>query len=129
MTGRSRCLRLALLAGSALSAAPVAAGELPTGGSVVNGAVGVATPGQGRMVITQTSPDAVVNWRSFGIGAGARVDIDQPSAGAAILNRVTGSTLFTTPPLIGTADLSMDLISVGFKIDLSEPFPPATALK
>jgi long-chain fatty acid transport protein len=41
----------------------------------------------------------------------------------APFNRVTGSTLFATPPLLGTADVSMDLISVGLKIDLGEPFP------
>jgi len=41
----------------------------------------------------------------------------------APFNRVTGSTLFPTPPLLGTADLSMDLVSVGFKTDLNEIFP------
>jgi len=37
----------------------------------------------------------------------------------APFNRVTGSALFTTAPLLGTADLSMDVISVGLKMDLS----------
>jgi long-chain fatty acid transport protein len=38
----------------------------------------------------------------------------------APFNRVPSSTLFTNPPLLGTADISMDLISVGLKTDLSE---------
>ncbi len=41
----------------------------------------------------------------------------------AFFNRVPGSALFTAPPLLGTADLSMDLVSVGFKTDLDELFP------
>ncbi len=41
----------------------------------------------------------------------------------APFNRVTGSALFVSPPLIGTADISMDVISVGLKMDLSELLP------
>jgi len=41
----------------------------------------------------------------------------------APFNRVPGSTLFTAPPLLGTADASMDVVSVGFKTDLDELFP------
>jgi long-chain fatty acid transport protein len=37
----------------------------------------------------------------------------------APFNRVGGSTLFATPALEGTADTSMDIISVGLKVDLS----------
>jgi long-chain fatty acid transport protein len=48
---------------------------------------------------------------------------------SAPFNRVTGSTLFTTPPLLGTADVSMDLISFGLKIDLYEPPAAPVALK
>lgn len=47
----------------------------------------------------------------------------------APFNRVTGSTLFTTPPLIGTADLAMDLISVGVKMQLYEPPATVSGLK
>jgi long-chain fatty acid transport protein len=47
----------------------------------------------------------------------------------APFNRVGPLTLFPTPPLLGTADLAMDLISVGLKIDLGEPFPARPALK
>ncbi|WP_258052330.1 MBG domain-containing protein [Mesorhizobium sp. INR15] len=37
----------------------------------------------------------MVNWQSFSIGAGARVDIDQPTSTSTMLNRVTGSTKST----------------------------------
>lgn len=47
----------------------------------------------------------------------------------AAFNRVTGSALFATPPLIGTADLAMDLISVGVKMQLYEPPATVSALK
>ena len=41
----------------------------------------------------------------------------------APFNRVPGSTLFAGPALTGTADISMDLVSVGFKTDLSALMP------
>jgi long-chain fatty acid transport protein len=37
----------------------------------------------------------------------------------APFNRVPASTLFTGPNLLGTADLSMDVFSIGFKTDLN----------
>src|SRR4051794_24761606 len=80
-----------LLASTALSGL-ASAGELPQGGSVAHGTVGITTPGAGAMVIQQSSPSAIVNWQSFSIGQNARVDITQPSEAAALLNRVTGST-------------------------------------
>ena len=89
-TRRSR-LVLALLAGTALGAPPLAADELPTGGRVVHGSASISTPAPGRMAIRQSSGAAIVAWNGFSIGPGARVDIEQPSAGSAILNRVTGS--------------------------------------
>jgi long-chain fatty acid transport protein len=47
----------------------------------------------------------------------------------APFNRVPGSTLFAGPPLIGTADVSMDIISVGLKIDLGDPLAALATLK
>lgn len=68
------------------------AGDLPTGSSVVSGSVVVGSPSANVMNITQGSDRAVVNWNSFSIGSGSRVDIAQPDAGSALLNRVTGDT-------------------------------------
>ena len=85
--------RFALLASTALSAVPAMAGDrLPTGGSVAHGSVDISTPAANAMAIRQSSDTAIVNWRGFSIGEGARVDIHQPGASSAMLNRVTGST-------------------------------------
>ncbi|CAO3431384.1 MBG domain-containing protein [Azospirillum endophyticum] len=82
---------LTAFAGTGPARAQVAADTLPTGGQVVSGAVSVATARPGRMEIRQSSGSAVVNWQGFSIGRDARVDIQQPGAGSAILNRVTGT--------------------------------------
>src|SRR5690606_34419013 len=89
---RLRCARALLMAGSALAGIPAMAGELPTGGSVAHGSAAISTSAPGNMAIRQTSQKAIVNWQSFSIGQGARVDITQPSSSSAILNRVGGST-------------------------------------
>lgn len=86
-------LLLPLLAGTALtSPAGLGAAELPHGGSVAYGSVGIGQPAGNRLSIQQSSQTAIVNWQGFSIGQGAQVDISQPNANAAILNRVTGST-------------------------------------
>ncbi|WP_376094036.1 MBG domain-containing protein [Roseomonas sp. CCTCC AB2023176] len=84
-------LLAALLATTALTAV-AGAQTLPTGGSVASGTAVIATPTAGWMTIQQGSDRAIVNWGGFSVGSGARVDIQQPSTGSAILNRVTGST-------------------------------------
>lgn len=76
---------------AALLGSTALAGDLPTGGQVVAGDVSIATPGPSQMTISQGSNAAVVNWQNFSIGEGARVDIAQPGAQAALLNRVTGT--------------------------------------
>ena len=87
-----RSLSLALLATTALVPAAAFAQELPTGGEVQAGAVAIQTTAPGALRITQGSDRAIVNWRSFSVGEGGRVDIDQPNATSALLNRVTGDT-------------------------------------
>jgi filamentous hemagglutinin family protein len=56
---------------------------------VVSGAAGI-TSAPGLTTITQSTHRAVVDWRSFSIGAGETTRFVQPSAASAILNRVTG---------------------------------------
>ncbi|MGF6916677.1 beta strand repeat-containing protein [Paraburkholderia sp. 40] len=63
----------------------------PTGAQVVAGTVSINSPGAGQMHITQGSSNAIVNWNAFSIGSGEAVRISQPSASAALLNRVTGN--------------------------------------
>ncbi|TCR63424.1 MBG domain-containing protein [Bosea sp. BK604] len=96
MRPRKTTLCFTLLASTCLvSPRPLLATELPTGPSVVHGSVGIASPSANAMTIQQGSPSAIVNWQGFSVGAGAQVNIQQPSASSALLNRVTGSTTST----------------------------------
>ena len=84
LTGLARALRCAL----ALAAAPVAwAG--PVGGAVTAGQAQVSQAGNLTRV-QQQSARAVIDWRSFDIGAREAVEFQQPDAGAITLNRVLG---------------------------------------
>ena len=62
---------------------------LPQGGQVAAGAADIAAS-QAEMAIHQATQNAVINWNSFNIGAGERVNIHQPNVQAALLNRVLG---------------------------------------
>lgn len=63
---------------------------LPEGFNPVSGLVNqnLATPGV--MNLQQGSDRAIVNWNSFNIGPTESVNISQPNANSAMLNRVTG---------------------------------------
>ncbi|NEU11861.1 filamentous hemagglutinin N-terminal domain-containing protein [Methylobacterium sp. BTF04] len=93
MTRQINRLITLLLAGTALtSPSSLYALELPTGGSVAHGTVGIGQPSATQLTIQQSSQTAIVNWQGFSIGQGGRVDISQPSSSATLLNRVTGAT-------------------------------------
>lgn len=87
---RARLLAGALSAGLMAIAAPAAGQALPTGGAVVAGAASIGAPSAGTLTVSQTSQRAVVDWKSFSVGAGGTVQFQQ-SPGGAILNRVTGA--------------------------------------
>jgi filamentous hemagglutinin family protein len=57
------------------------------GGAVAQGAGTIAQQGATTNV-NQSSDKLVVNWKNFDIGTGERVNIQQPNANSAILNRV-----------------------------------------
>ena len=63
----------------------------PVGGTVVRGIAGIDTSVSNLTRVTQVSDRAIVNWQSFSTSAGETVQFAQPSASAAILNRVTGA--------------------------------------
>lgn len=63
---------------------------MPQGGQVAAGAADIARNGA-EMAIRQMTQNAVINWQSFGIAAGERVNILQPNAQAALLNHVVGN--------------------------------------
>lgn len=95
---RYRFTRTRWLASSALAitvfGTAAQAQQAPTGGQVKAGSASI-TQAPGATNIRQNSQRAVIDWTSFNIGAGGRVDIDQPNADAALLNRVTGKDAST----------------------------------
>jgi filamentous hemagglutinin family protein len=68
----------------------ISAHALPQGGVVAAGSASIAS-GAASTTITQSSPNAVINWQSFGIGASQSVQFVQPGAGSVALNRVLGA--------------------------------------
>jgi filamentous hemagglutinin family protein len=79
-----------LIANPATTVLAQSATPVPQGGQVAQGAATITTPSSSQMVITQTTPRAVINWKDFSIGPDGKVTIQQPGAAAALLNRVTG---------------------------------------
>ena len=90
-TRHARFARRALAASimAAFGAAPPARAQLPTGAQVVNGSAQIAVSGS-QMTITN-SPNAVLNWQAFSVGATNGVRFEQESAASKVLNRVTGT--------------------------------------
>ena len=64
--------------------------QTPVGGTVRAGDARITGEGTTSTQIEQFSDRAVIDWRSFSIGAGNQVVFLQPSDRAATLNRVTG---------------------------------------
>ena len=62
---------------------------LPSGGEVRSGVASIGAPGGGAMVITQSSPTAIIGWDRFSIGSGGAVTF--ANGNGATLNRVTGA--------------------------------------
>ena len=83
----SRLLML-LLAGCG-----VAVHAAPTGGQVVSGNVQIQAPSGNTLNILQTSDKGIINWGSFSIATGERVNFQQPGASSVTLNRVIGNDL------------------------------------
>ena len=79
-------------AGLALAFWAAGAAANPQGGVVQAGSATIASSGS-RLDVIQSSQRAVIDWRSFSIGAGGHVNFQQPSAAGATLNRVTGSEM------------------------------------
>lgn len=62
---------------------------LPQNGTVFSGTASGSVSGN-QLTINQGTDRAVVNWGSFDINPGKMVQINQPNASSAMLNRVTG---------------------------------------
>jgi filamentous hemagglutinin family protein len=74
------------LAGAVVPGMALAA---PSGGVVVGGQASIGGSG-GNVVVNQTSNAAIINWQQFSVGSSEYVLFNQPSASAAVLNRVVG---------------------------------------
>ena len=60
----------------------------PTGPAVVNGQAAFSQ--QGNALAIKNSPNAIINWQSFSIGATEATRFIQQSSSSAVLNRVIG---------------------------------------
>ncbi len=89
-SGLMNATSLAALVGwGVLTFTAPASAQLPTGGTVVGGSATITT-GTNQVVVSQSTNRGVIDWRSFSIGQGNRVDFQQPGASSVTLNRVTG---------------------------------------
>ena len=70
-------------------AADVRAQALPSGMTPIAGTVSSRTVG-GTLTVNN-SPNAIINWNTFSIGAGNAVRFEQANAASQVLNRVTGN--------------------------------------
>jgi filamentous hemagglutinin family protein len=92
--GRGRIARLPLFGLSllpwlmAVSPAMAQAPALPTGATLQAGSATISAPSADALTVNQSSGRAVIDWTSFSIGAGGKVDFQNGSG--ATLNRVTG---------------------------------------
>ncbi len=85
-------LLMALLAGCGVQAF-----ANPTGGQVVSGNITINAPQNGSLNVVQTTNKGVIDWQTFNVGSGEKVNFLQPGATSSTLNRVVGndaSTIF-----------------------------------
>ena len=97
-TGAALRLILSLLAIPLVMSYATNVFALPVGGIVTVGSGGISSSGAGT-IITQTTPNMVINWQSFNIGRTETVRFVQPGSGSVTLNRVLGenpSSIFGT---------------------------------
>src|SRR5262245_47173119 len=85
---RIRPLLLTTTALMPIVLAPALAG--PEGGTVVGGAATISGQGSSHVTVNQSSQNAIVNWNTFNVGSGERVQFQQPNSASATLNRVIG---------------------------------------
>lgn len=65
--------------------------NLPTGGKVIYGTVGMSQAGK-KLELTQTTKQAITTWQTFSIGAGYTVNVNQKVSNSSFLARVLGNT-------------------------------------
>ena len=90
---KARAPRFVLTAIAALMASAwgMSADAGPEGGVVQAGSATIKQTSATRVDINQSTPRAVINWKSFNVGAAEHVNFQQPSAQSATLNRIGGA--------------------------------------
>ena len=63
----------------------------PQQGIVTHGSASITGEGSDSLTITQSSDRAFIEWDSFSVGAGERVDFHQPSSQSVTANKVVGT--------------------------------------
>ncbi|MEY4732615.1 MAG: hypothetical protein RLZZ464_681, partial [Pseudomonadota bacterium] len=75
--------------------APPAVNQLPQGGVVTRGSAsihtGTTSAGNALMTVNQASNRAVIDWTRFNVGSQAKVQFNQPSSSAVVLNNILGN--------------------------------------
>ena len=67
-------------------------GEMPKNPRIQSGNVTIEGKGTDHLKIQQKTNKSIINWDSFSVHKGGRVDFNMPSSKSSSLNRVTGST-------------------------------------
>ena len=78
-----------------LTVAPIGIAPLnaaPQGGEIVGGSGSISSPTLNSTVINQNTQSMAINWQSFDVANGERVEFVQPSTTAALLNRIQGQS-------------------------------------
>lgn len=91
-----RPLLLAPLAGALLLATALQAGaqSLPQNGHIIAGSASINSSGN-VLNVSQSTQSALIQWQTFNIGAGNRVNFNLPSSQAVSINQITGGTAST----------------------------------
>ncbi|MFZ1873122.1 MAG: filamentous hemagglutinin N-terminal domain-containing protein [Chania sp.] len=82
-------LTLAILGSLAFSSSYAA--DLPAGGAVKYGSGTISQPANQQMQINQSSDKLAIEWQSFNIAEGNKVNFQQPNSNSIALNRVVGT--------------------------------------
>ena len=88
--GSRACCTLKALVILLMMAFATNAYALPVGGVVTAGGASISSGAAGT-TITQSTPNAAINWQSFSIGQSETVRFVQPNSSSVALNRVLGS--------------------------------------
>ena len=125
-------MRRALLPVLALALAPAPVFANPEGGTVTAGEAAISGEGTARVLITQTSERALIDWQRFSIGADETTRFVQPDAQALAANRVVGadpSEIFGTLEADGRVVLinrNGVLFGRDARVDTAGWWPPCT---